>query len=443
MAHTPTRPPARPLSLDVRDPRIPGGRLALSAGTSDRRVLEAYRRAVLAVLPRPEGAELVRRLKLTKRAEGKITLQQLADAVRDMTVPELVRGGVDATGGGVAVPRAMLGAMLDRFLQRARSDLQPLTLASYESLIRLMEREFGVVRGPGGKVVKDVAVARIQSSAALTWLKGPKETAGGRPWAAATQRQAHTVAAQVWDLAAADEIERAEAAGVEPPLLRNFWRQDRTRPQASVRPARIRKTRVVFLTRAEAARVLWANRGSHLGAWIALGIYAGLRKGEKRHLRMELDLDLAGGELHIQPRTGAEAWRPKSDHGVRTIDLSRRLARWLRRHVRLGFAGQRYVFRVPGRDAPIGENTACRWTEEAFRLGRVAYGQKRDGMTDHTLRHTFCTWAMQEGNGVADIAAVAGDRIETVVSTYLHHAPRNRRRVVESVARAARKAGAG
>src|SRR5690606_27937615 len=100
------------------------------------------------------------------------------------------------------------------------------------------------------------------------------------------------------------------------------------------RAARIRKTRVEFLRRAEAGRLLRKIRGTPQAAWIAVGIYAGLRAGEMANLRRGIDVDLEAGVLRVQPRKGEHAWSTKTENSIRDVPLHPRLARWIRAHIR-------------------------------------------------------------------------------------------------------------
>jgi len=55
------------------------------------------------------------------------------------------------------------------------------------------------------------------------------------------------------------------------------------------------------------------------------------------------------------------------------------------------------------------------------------------GVTPHTLRHTWATWAAQGGVPLTDIAGVLGDTYATVERNYLHHCPEHLRGAVNSV----------
>ena len=46
-----------------------------------------------------------------------------------------------------------------------------------------------------------------------------------------------------------------------------------------------------------------------------------------------------------------------------------------------------------------------------------------EGVTPHTLRHTWATWAAQAGTSMWEIAGVLGDTVATVEKRYAHHHP--------------------
>lgn len=416
--------------MHVRDPRLPGGRLSLASGTKDPERMAAYQKAVLSVLKRPDADEIIRRLRLTKRVPGKISLPELLAAVEASDVTSLLAAKVEESDARPkAFERAMLGKMIDRFMQRVRADQRKGTARLYEQTAAGVEAAFGVTRDRVGRITHDVAVASITSEQGQDWLKGPKAKAGGQPWSPRTQRRVHSLVSQVWALAEADEEERAERAGIDPPALRNFWRHDRHR--ASVRPARVRRRPPEFLTRDEVARVLRANRGLPQAAWIATGVYLGLRLAELTMLRTGIDMDLDHGQVRIQPRAGEHPWEgPKSDNGNRKLEIGRRLMRWLAAHDRAGYAGA-YFFRLPDSAAPLTTATASRWTARAFKAGGVKYGRGVESRTTHTMRHTAATWLAQAGINPATIAEILGDTVELVMKNYLHAFPNDRARALD------------
>lgn len=424
---------ARNLAIDIRDPRIPGGRLAISSGTTDPDTRDAYRAAIVAVLDTEHGAEIVRRLKLTRRMPGVLWPKDVFEAVRAFNVAALVADG--AGGAPEAVRPAMLGEMCDRFLQHIRSDASEGTAESYGIVVRQMQAEFGVERDRRGRITRDIPVQSVTRDQAMRFLKRPRKTAGNRPWSPQRQAVAHTVGQQIWAMALVYEEDQAERLGIDWKPWRNFWAADRQRPKGTVRPAKKQRTRHNFPHRDQAARLLRATKGTRLAAWVAVGLYGGLRMGEAIHLRTVQDVDLERGELRIQSRKGDHPWRPKSGR-PREVPMSRALERWIKRHIRDGFAGERYMFRPAGADQPISRDTGRRWTKEAFEAAMIKYGGRTgDAMSHHSLRHGFGSWLAMQGVSPAAIADLMGNTMQVVLDTYIHLYPGERRRSVERMRR--------
>lgn len=430
----------RPIPLEIRDSRLARGRLSLSnSGASSPAQRDAWAASMRKVMDKDGGVEIVERTRLTKRQAGRLTPREIHEAVEAMDLGRLAAKTPAALA--MVFERAKLGAMVDRLLQRARADLAESTVRSYEVICGFIEARFGVVRAEARvsgeqwpAITHDTDVCSVASSAAMQWLKEPKTTAGGRPWAPRRQKIAHTVASQLWDYAIADERERAERAGVDPPPLRNIWANDRH--GSPVRPAKPRKRRPEALSRSELARILWKARGTPRAAWIAMGAYAGLRRTEMAMLRTDIDVDLEAGYIRIVPRQGEMAWTgPKSDRGIRDVPISRRLRRWLEQHRRL-YAGERAFFRLWREDRPLSKTQAARWTARSYEAAGVRYGRRGDGYVTHSLRHTFGTTLARAGVPVPTIARLMGDRMETVLATYLHAFPSDDHGAVEQASKA-------
>lgn len=393
------------LRIEIRDPRI--GRLSVRAGTDDSQERDERRKTLTRLLESERGLAIIRRLR-----ERKLTIAQIHGAARAFDLASM-----EAERQAKEIPPIGLGATIDAWLLWLRgADRSPQTISFYRSITKSMESYFGVERDHG-ELVKDRSIADIGRTEGERWLT-ERKPATGRSWAPRTQTVAHSVAAQLWDRAIAEDEERAERFKVPRTIMRNFWRREGSRK--GVRAARIRKTRVEFLRRAEAARLLRALRGQPEAAWIAVGIYAGLRGGEAANLRIEVDLDLKAGVIRIQPRQGAHAWRTKTDNSIRNVPIHPRLARWLRAHIRAGFAGQTYLFRQPGRDAPLSRSGWRHWTKRAFGAAGIQYGRRKDALVYHSLRHTAASWLTMADVHPLKIAKLLGDTVEMVIKTYSH-----------------------
>jgi len=428
-------PGTAPLALDIRDQRLPGGRLAVAAGTADPEARARYRDAILAVLDTDLAQEVVRRLKLPRGRKGKLTPRQIHDAVRAYDLASLVAGEAEQAVAPREVRPAMLAATIDRFLRQVRSDLAPGTAEKYSLTARQMEVAFGVDRSPHGEIVRDVVVRDVSREQALEFLK-EKKASTGRPWSPQTQSVAWAVAHQVWAMALVEEEDQAERGGLTWRPWRNFWSADRQRPKATVRAAKKKKTRHNILTREQAARLLRVTKGSRLSAWVAIGFYGGLRMGEVIHLRTDRDVDLQAGELRVQGRKGDHPWTPKGNR-PREVPMNTPLSRWVARHIQDGYAGERYLFRnLQGADRPMSLETGARWTAEAFSAAGIRYGGRRgDALSYHSLRHTFGSWLAMQGISPKAIAELMGNTVEVVLSTYLHLYPGERKRAVERMRR--------
>lgn len=179
------------------------------------------------------------------------------------------------------------------------------------------------------------------------------------------------------------------------------------------------KTRVRFLVEAEAEAVLAAAPAS-LVLLPALGIFAGLRAGEIQMLRPELDVDLERSILFIQAREG---WRPKYGKN-REVPISDALRPYVERHLATQ-AGRDYLF--PGREE--GVPRSLRNLEEHFArivadAGLEPGREHPQGVTLHTLRHTFASWLVMAGADLLTVSRLLGHAtIKQVQETYAHLSP--------------------
>lgn len=418
----------RSLVIDIRDQRLPGGRLTLSSRTTDPLEYAIRKAAVAALLDEgPDGMAVIERLR-----RRKVHIQTVAERLRARQLRELLAETEEPEPEEEAPPPLMLGAMVDRFLHRASADCAPGTVRNYTSLARIMEKAFGVERDPYGEIQRDVPIGPITSEHADAWLHGPQETNGGRTWSAKRRIGAHAVALQVWALALETDEENAERQGTPRTITRNIF----AKGKATTRPPKARATRVVFLSRTQAGRLLRATRGGPDAVLYALGIYAGLRSGEARHLRVGKDVDLKRGLLHIQPRDGEHPWRPKSENSIRDTPIHPRLARWIRAHLRHGYAGDRYLLREPRADRPLTQRQLEVRTQRAYAAAGIPYGRTRgDSSVFHTLRHTFASWLCQRDVQLLKIAKLMGDTEAVVSATYAHLLPSDLARAVEHIGR--------
>jgi integrase len=186
-----------------------------------------------------------------------------------------------------------------------------------------------------------------------------------------------------------------------------------------------------WLTRSEAARLLWA-------AWTAREVQAhakGPVATDKRPLRHLARFILIG--LYTGTRAGAIATAsPKREEGRSFVDLERgifyrlavgkratakrqtpapippRLLAHLRRWVRLGVAREHFV-EFNGR--------AVKSVKTAFASAVAKAGIEH--ASPHALRHTAATWMMQNGAQIWEAAGFLGMSEKMLRDTYGHHHP--------------------
>lgn len=390
--------------IDIRDKRLAGGRLALSAKTSSKtewRKRDAACRALL------EAGELEI---LTRLRAGKL---HIADVQRAHA-----RGELDtlrqATGHDVTLEEAV-----GRLMQTVRATREPGTIKEYRTITDALLRDLG----------KGTSLSSVTTTDAEDWLHAPKPTAGDKPWKPNQQSKARMIAQRLWALAIQHELEVAQTDGGRPKLTRNPWK--------TAELPRVRQTRVAFLQPEEWRAVLGKVQGTPQAALLALGCLAGLRNQEATHLRPGIDLDLDSGKIHVQAREGEYAWKPKTDRSNRTVPVGPELECIVEEHMRLGFSGDRFLIRPPQEDRPLGISSVRWWTRNAFEAAGIQYGQEGDGLTYHSLRHTFASWLAQRDIQLMKIAELLGDTVEEVARTYAHLLPQDLEvsvRIVDAIA---------
>lgn len=382
--------------IDIRDRRLDGERMTLSAGTANRKEAEAREHSIRRLLDLGE-LDIVRRLRARE-----LHIADVHAAVKSGDLDRLRRRNAEPL---------TLGAVLDRAMKTIEATTEPGTQKEYRTVARQLTATFG----------RDRDITTITKDDAEDWLHAPKKPlrkgAPWRPWSPGRQGLVRVLAGRIWQSAIDREAEQAEIARAQPRIRRNPWKL------AEVKGTRVK--RAAFLQPAE-WRALAAKADERYPerlAFLALGCLAGLRMMEAANLRIGVDVDLERAVLHVQPREGAYAWKPKSDRSVRSVPIGAELLRILRRHVADGFAGDVYLLRLPDRDRPISPPTLQGWTRDAFEAAGIRYGREGDGLTYHSLRHTFASWLVQQDVQLLKVAHLLGDTVKMVEEVYGHLLP--------------------
>lgn len=194
--------------------------------------------------------------------------------------------------------------------------------------------------------------------------------------------------------------------------------------------------RTRFLTRHEAARLLWSTRkmddregARAIRRFILLGLYTGTRSGALRSLGWKPNpgggwIDLERGVFHRRPDGEAETKKRKPS--ARIPDrLAGTLRRWRdadkRRNVPIAHV-------IHYRGQPVQKQRKS-WAEVCKLAGLDA------SVTPHILRHTAVTWMMLAGNDPYDVAGYVGMSVKMLDDVYGHHHPDHQKGLASSIGR--------
>lgn len=361
------------LVIEIRDKRLrdTNGRLSVSAHTTSESVRDDRKASLRKIIERGD-MDVIASLRA-----GKIHITEIDAAVRE--------GDYQRLKQAVVAPCDTLGVAVRKTLRTVKATKEAGTLKVYTGMARALELKFA----------KSTSLDAITDEAAEAFLHGPQKK--GKPWSARTQRQAVSLFQRIWVKGKAS-----------------------TQPWGKIELPRDRRVRVAFLAPAEWAALVARHTGLPEMAILALGALAGLRLGEIRHLRPDIDVDMTRRVIHIQPRTGEFAWKPKTDNSVRDVPMCDALHAFLEAHIADGYAGDRYMIHAPRHDRPMSARQASRKVQVACETVGIRWGQEGDGITTHSLRHTFASWLAQADVQLLKIAKLMGDTVESVTKYYAH-----------------------
>jgi integrase len=169
-----------------------------------------------------------------------------------------------------------------------------------------------------------------------------------------------------------------------------------------------------WLTRPEAARLLWAaRRYQHLRRFILLGLYTGSRPGVILSLRWS-QIDFRAGVMSRTPAGKSQDAKKRAPK----VRLGFRIMAHLRRWKRLD-GHEQVVCHFTDRWHPGAREVA----EPHAAWDKVIEAAELPGVTRHTLRHTRATWMMQKGVPIWEAAGFLGMSVKTLEKVYGHHSP--------------------
>jgi len=223
-----------------------------------------------------------------------------------------------------------------------------------------------------------------------------------RPMSPKTQQYALAIIRQLWNLACA----------VKPPLAAGPW------PGASkqFKKPRVANARRRFLSREEAGILLdrLAKSSKDVHDMALLALHCGLRAGEILGLTWR-HVDLVKAEIHLADTKNGES---------RTAYLTDQTLDMLRKRA-VHRKGNLHVFahtptEVAGKEVPYSTlpSTFARVVEElGFNHGIT---DPRDKVVFHTLRHTFASWMVEQGENLRLVGDLLGHKTLIMTTRYAH-----------------------
>jgi integrase len=170
-----------------------------------------------------------------------------------------------------------------------------------------------------------------------------------------------------------------------------------------------------WLTREEAARLLWAARPyQHMRRLILLQLYTGSRPGVVLAMRWD-QIDLKAGVMSRTPHGAAQDKKKRAPK----VRLGRRIHAHLSRWRRLDSKSERLVCHFTDRWHPGSREVI----DPHGAWSRIIKESGLKGVTRHTLRHTRATWMMQKGVPIWEAAGFLGMTVKTLERVYGHHSP--------------------
>lgn len=174
-----------------------------------------------------------------------------------------------------------------------------------------------------------------------------------------------------------------------------------------------------WLTRSEAARLLWAARGvEHLRRFILLGIHTGSRAGAILGARWDW-VDLETGLMRRRPPGTIETTKRTPPVRLQARILAH-VRRWAAADARAAGSYRRETNEPPG--------FICHYEgKRVTKLRRSWQGAvRRAGLKGkvipHTLRHTRATWLLRDGVSIWDASQELGMSALVISTVYGHHA---------------------
>ncbi len=180
------------------------------------------------------------------------------------------------------------------------------------------------------------------------------------------------------------------------------------------------------------ANALIATTPPQMLWFVGCGLLAGLRNGETTHLRPGIDVDIEIGTITIREQAN---WKPKTSRSKRLVPMAPQLLEIARTHV-ANWANDKWMMPSPvDPDRPISDaGVRTQFIPIVERTGMTYGRDEPQGVTYHTLRHSFASHAVMNGVDLYTLSKLLGDSIKTVEDCYADLSPEHKREAVERLA---------
>ena len=156
---------------------------------------------------------------------------------------------------------------------------------------------------------------------------------------------------------------------------------------------------------------------------IIIGWYTGMRRGEISALTWD-DISFTDATItvskqvaYINNKEMAVVTTTKSRNGQRIIPIPSELVAALRQY---------------RQDVPINID-GCLFRRPVSLYLQLATMLRKHNVRPHMIRHTYATRLLAKGVDVQTVAALLGDNVQTVISTYIHYTEEMRKAAADSI----------
>lgn len=287
--------------------------------------------------------------------------------------------------GQTELAEKLLAKYIARKYEPAKSDIPPIA-----DILLVYDRE---------------VVPKMKSRSAQYNVSNLAKWWGDKTLADVTPKNCRAYAATKTQSAARADLEKLSAAI-------KYWHREKSAlaiiPHVLLPPRNEPRDR--WLTRSEAAKLLWAaRRTEHLKRFILVGLHTGSRSGVIRQLQWSW-IDFSIGTMRRRPKGATETKNKRTP----PIRIPRRLMHFLRRWHKADAALTPYVVHYNGK--PLLREVRRAFKKAANRAGI-------EGLMPHALRHTRATWMVQRGVPAWQAAGFLGMTVRVLEQTYGHHHP--------------------